>query len=118
MHGFTQRKRSWAIGDSMCLIYNGVNTDNIPSRVLDLIIHFHPSENCGWDLKISESDIDLIIREFPYLDTYKKDEQHMAEMKTEMSLEHSHIYYKYMYENIKEENGIMYDKIQELARSV
>lgn len=70
--------------------------------IMDIIYHFHPDQNCGWDIKVEDEEVFLIESEFPYLELYDaewecafKGKGHfMVRQVKDMSLEHKLAYWK------------------------
>lgn len=70
--------------------------------ILDTIIHFHPDQNCGWDIKVDDEEVFIIESEFPYLELYDcewecqfKGKGHFKVRKiAEMTAEHNALYWE------------------------
>jgi hypothetical protein len=88
----------------------------------EYIQHFHKEEGCGHDIKIPNSDVFIILEEFPYLEIYDKEYSDKlgsgyfyVRKVGEMTAEHSMTYYKDMYNLIRLDYDALYQRVQDIT---
>jgi hypothetical protein len=98
--------------------------NNYEEIKFEYIQHFHEEMNCGWDIKVADEDVFVLLDEFPYLEIYDKeysDNIHgsgyfYVRRIGGMSDEHTILYYRDMYNLIKEDYDRLYDRVKDITK--